>query len=125
MDDTLASLFESLCYRIEELKIKYPDIDMEDVDRSAILINSYLDGFKKYSIEVPEEPVEVQMPEMSYEDLCKLTRPPRITEKGHIGPSRTMVQYAEEQDNKRARRVDLIIKIGKDIEKNKHKPFFQ
>jgi hypothetical protein len=126
MDETLVSLFESLCYRIEELKIKNPGLEMDEVERGAILIQSYLDGFKVYAVEVPKEPIDIAplLPDMSYEELCKITRPPRITEKGHIGPSREMIRYAEAQDNKRARRVDVVIKIGKEMEKNKDKPYF-
>lgn len=96
---------------------------MDEVERGAILIQSYLDGFKTYAVELPKEPSDIA-PDMSYEELCKITRPPRITEKGHLGPSREMIRYAEEQDNKRARRVDVVIKIGKEIEKNKDKPYF-
>lgn len=121
MDETLTSLFESLCYRIEELKLKNPTLEMEEVERGAILIQSYLDGFKTYAIEAPKSPA---LPDMSYEELCKLTRPPRITEKGHIGPTPLMIKYAEEQDNKRARRVDIVIQYGKEMDKNKDKPFF-
>lgn len=124
MDETLTNLFELLCYRIEELKSKNPDLDMEDVDRSAILIQSYLDGFKTYTIDPPKENIPLSLPEMSYEELCKLTRPPRITEKGHVGPSHLMAKYAEDQDNKRARRVDVLIQYGKEIDKKKNKPFF-
>ena len=47
MDETLTSLFEALCYRIEELKLKNPELDMEEVERGAIYIQSFLDGFKK------------------------------------------------------------------------------
>jgi hypothetical protein len=61
---------------------------------------------------------------MSYEELCKLTRPPRTTEKGYLGPTPLMVRYAEDQDNKRARRVDIVIQYGKDMDKNKDKPYF-
>ena len=126
MDETLVSLFEALCYRIEELKLKNPALDMEEVERGAILIQSYLDGFKTYAVELPKEPSDISspLPDISYEELCKLTRPPRITEKGHLGPSSEMIRYAEAQDNKRARRVDVVIKIGKDLEKNKDKPYF-
>jgi hypothetical protein len=124
MDETLTSLFEALCYRIEELKLKNPDLNMEDVERGAILIQSYLDGFKTYTIEESKESTSPTLPEMSYEELCKLTRPPRITEKGHIGPTTRMSQYAEAEDNKRARRVDVIIKYAKELDKNKDKPFF-
>jgi hypothetical protein len=126
MDETLSSLFEALCYRIEELKLKNPLLDMEEVECGAILIQSYLDGFKTYSVEVPSEPNDTSppLPEMSYEELCKLTRPPRITEKGHIGPSPLMVRYAEQQDNKRARRVDIVIQYGKEMDKNKDKTYF-
>lgn len=124
MDETLTSLFEALCYRIEELKLKNPSLDMEDVERGAILIQSYLDGFKTYTIEEPVQSVSPSLPEMSYEELCKLTRPPRITEKGHMGPTSLMARYAENEDNKRARRVDIVIQYGKNMDKNKDKPFF-
>jgi hypothetical protein len=124
MDETLTSLFEALCYRIEELKLKNPELDMEEVERGSILIQSYLDGFKTYSIEEPLQTTSPPLPEMSYEELCKLTRPPRITEKGHIGPTARMSQYAEAEDNKRARRVDVVIKYAKELDKDKDKPFF-
>jgi hypothetical protein len=124
MDQTLTSLFEALCYRIEELKMKNPELDMEDVERGAILIQSYLDGFKTYTVEESKEAPSPTLPEMSYEELCKLTRPPRITEKGHIGPTVRMSQYAEAEDNKRARRVDVVIKYAKELDKEKDKPFF-
>ena len=126
MDETLTSLFESLCYRIEEFKLKNPALDMEEVERGVILIQSYLDGFKTYSPEVPIEPDKTSslIPEMSYEELCKATRPPRITEKGHVGPSSEMIRYAEECDNKRARRVDIVIQYGKDLDKNKNNSYF-
>lgn len=124
MDETLTSLFEALCYRIEELKAKNPSLDMEDVERGAILIQSYLDGFKTYTSDPPKENASPTLPNMSYEELCKLTRPPRTTEKGYLGPTPLMVRYAEDQDNKRARRVDVVIKIGKDMEKNKDKSYF-
>lgn len=124
MDETLTSLFEALCYRIEELKLKNPELDMEEVERGAILIQSYLDGFKTYAIEVSPQSTSPPLPDMSYEELCKLTRPPRITEKGHMGPTPQMARYAEAEDNKRARRVDIVIQYGRDLDKNKHKPFF-
>lgn len=124
MDDTLTSLFEALCYRIEELKAKNPSLDMADVERGAILIQSYLDGFKTYLIDSPKENTSSELPDMSYEELCKLTRPPRITEKGHMGPTPLMARYAENEDNRRARRVDIVIQYGKNMDKNKDKPFF-
>jgi|Laugrespbdmm15sd_2_1035082.scaffolds.fasta_scaffold31169_2 hypothetical protein len=124
MDETLTSLFEALCYRINELKAKNPTLDMEEVERGAILIQSYLDGFKTYAIEEPIQSVSPALPDMSYEELCKLTRPPRITEKGSVGPAHHMVRYAEEQDNRRARRVDIVIQYGKYMDKNKDKPYF-
>ena len=124
MDQTLVSLFEALCSRIDELKKRNPDLDIEDVERGVILIQSYLDGFKIYT---PKEPVIQQPPpvqQMSYEDICKLTRPPRITPEGHAGPSYLMARYADSEDNRRARQVDALIKYGKELEKNKNKPFF-
>lgn len=124
MDEILTSLFESLCYRIQELKANNPTLDMEEVERGAILIQSYLDGFKTCTIDPPKENTPSILPEMSYEEICKLTRPPRITERGHIGPTRLMAIHAEEQDNKRARRVDIVIQYGKDMDKKKDKPFF-
>lgn len=124
MDQTLVSLFEALCSRIDELKKQNPSLDMEDVERGAILIQSYLDGFKIYT---PKEPV-IQPPpplqQMSYEDICKLTRPPRTTPEGHAGPSYLMAKYADSEDNRRARQVDAIIQYGKELDKNKNKPFF-
>ncbi len=68
--------------------------------------------------------VPKSLPEISYEDLCKMTRPPRITPTGHLGPVYSMVRYAEEEDNKRAREVDNVIQYGKELDKNKDKPFF-
>lgn len=120
MDQTLVDLFQALSYRIEELKAKNPDLDMEDVQRGAILIQSYLDGFKTYTLD-PESP---PLREITYEEICKITRPPRTIPEGHLGPSIQMSKYAEALDNKRARRVDIVIKYGKDLEKNKDKPYF-
>ena len=124
MDETLTNLFEVLCSRIEELRLKNPSLDMEEVDRISILIQSYLDGFKIFT-EVPEQKDAVtHLPELSFEELCKLTRPPRNTPKGSIGPSQRMVLYAEKKDTMRAKRVDRVIKMAKDIEARKHIPFF-
>jgi hypothetical protein len=122
MDDILGTLFDELCQRIKDCKEKNPLIDMDDIERSCILIQSYIN--KPLSVE--EEPKEdpPSLPDMSYEELCKLTRPPRITPKGHLGPAYTMVRYAEKEDTRRARMVDDVIRHGKQLDKNKDKPFF-
>lgn len=125
MDEILETLFGELCKRIEECQEKNPTIDMSDVTRGSILIQSYIDGFNNKPLP-KEEPVDnlPRLLDMSYEELCKLTRPPRVTPKGHVGPLHSMVRYAEEEDNKRARIVDDVIRHGKQLDKNKDKPFF-
>lgn len=120
MDETLKILFDELCLRIEELQKKNPEVNTDTLMRSCVMIQSYIDGFSK-----EEEPKEApqSLPDISYEQLCKLTRPPRITPRGHLGPAYTMTRYAEEEENKRARIVDDVIRQGKELDKNK-KPFF-
>ena len=126
MDEVLETLFGELCKRIEECQEKNLTIDMTDITRCSILIQYYIDGFNNNPL--PKEPYPSRenhpLPDMSYEELCKLTRPPRITPTGHIGPVSSMSRYAEGEDNKRAREVDTIIQYGKELEKNKDKPFF-
>lgn len=126
MDNVLEVMFGELSKRIQECQEKNPTIDMSNITRSSILIQSYIDGFNNKPFFIEEEPKDPppQLSNMSYEELCKLTRPPRITPKGHLGPVTSMCCYAEEEDNKRAREVDIIIQYGKELEKNKDKPFF-
>lgn len=121
MDEILGTLFDELSRRIKDCQEKNPLVDMDDVARSCLLIQSYIDGFNNKPFPVDGTPL---LPNMSYEELCKLTRPPRITPKGHLGPAYSMIHYAEDNDNRRARRVDQIIQKGKELEKNKDKPFF-
>jgi hypothetical protein len=116
MDEILETLFDELCKRIKECKEKNPLIDMDNIERSCILIKSYINK----DISVKEDPSP--LPYMSYEEVYKLIRLPRITPKGHLGPAYTMIRYAEEEDNKRARRVDYIIQYGKKVQENT--PFF-
>jgi hypothetical protein len=119
MDQTLANLFEVLCCRLEELKAKNPQLEMEDVDRSCVLIHSYLDGYKTTS-----QPEKETLPQMSYEELCNFLRVPRDIPKGHIGPTKQMVREAERVEKENSRRVDRVIQIGKDIDSRKKVPFF-
>lgn len=119
MDQTLANLFEVLCYRLEELKAKNPELEMEDVERSCILIHSYLDGFKTTA-----EPEKQTLPQMSYEGLCNFLRAPRVLPKGHVGPTKQMIREAERVERENARCVDRVIQIGKDIDSKKQVPYF-
>jgi len=125
MDNVLEVLFGELSKRIQECQDNNPTIDMSDITRSSILIQSYIDGFnnKPFPVNKEAKPLQ-QLPNISYEEICKLTRPPRITPKGHVGPVISMSRYAEEEDNKRAREVDTIILYGKELDNNKDKPFF-
>jgi hypothetical protein len=120
MDEVLETLFGELCQRIKDCREKNPLIDMCDIERSCLLIQSYIDGLTDKPLPVEKEPSS--LPNMSYEELCKLTRPPRVTPRHHIGPTYSMSRYAEEKDNRRARRVDDVIRMGKQLDK--HKPFF-
>ena len=130
MDEILETLFGELCQRIKDCREKNPLIDIDDIERSSILIQSYIDGLNNKPLpleeELKEQPKEhpPSLPDMSYEELCKLTRPPRVTPRGHLGPAYTMIRYAEERDNRHARRVDEVIQKGKDLDKNRNKPFF-
>jgi len=124
MDEILETLFGELCQRIKDCQEKNPLIDMDDIERSCILIQSYMDGLNKKPLEEPPKEDPPSLPDMSFEELCKLTRPPRVTPKGHLGPAYTMIHYAEERDNRHARRVDEVIRKGKELDKNRHKPFF-
>jgi hypothetical protein len=120
MDEILGTLFDKLCLSIKDCHERNPSIDMNDIMRTSVLIQSYIDGLNK-----PLDKDDPQsFPDMSYEELCKLTRPPRRTPKGYLGPTHSMSHFAEEEDNKRARKVDAIIRYGKNIEKNT-KPFFK
>lgn len=126
MDEILETLFGELCQRIKDCREKNPLIDMDDIERSCILIQSYIDGLTNKPLPLEEEPKAPpsSLPHMSFEELCKLTRPPRVTPRGHLGPAYTMIHYAEETDNRQARIVDEIIQKGKDLDKNRTKPFF-
>lgn len=126
MDQVLETLFGELSMRIEKCQEKNPDIDMSDIIRYTILIKSYIDGFnnKPLQNELDTSRDNHSLPYLSYEELCKLTRPPRVTPKGHLGPAYSMVHYAEDSDNRRARIVDDVIRDAKELEKNKDKPFF-
>ncbi len=126
MDEILGILFGELCQRIKECREKNPLIDMDDIERSCILIESYIDGFSNNTSPLEEETKQDPplLLAMSYEEQCKITRPPRLTPKGHIGPAYTMIKYAEECDNRRARTVDEVIRKGKELDKNRGKPFF-
>jgi hypothetical protein len=121
MDDTLVILFGELCRRIEECQEKNPALDLDDLMRSCLLIQSYLDGFKKEAV---SEEKPVMLSPIMYEEISILTRPPRVIPKGHVGPSQYMARYAEEHDNINAKLVDNIIQYGKDLENNKNVPFF-
>ena len=121
MDETLGILFGELCQRIKECREKNPLIDMDDIERSCVLIQSYMDGFSNKTPPIEDPP---SLPDISYEETCKLTRSPRLTPKGHLGPAYAMIQYAEQCDNRRARRVDEVIRKGKELNKNTNKPFF-
>lgn len=90
---------------------------MEGLKSSSILIQSYMESFKK-------EPTVELLPKMTYEELSDFLRKPRITPKGHAGPTPAMVRSAEKLDRENARRVDRVIKIGKDLETQSQKPFF-
>jgi hypothetical protein len=61
---------------------------------------------------------------MSYEELCNLLRAPRVLPEGHVGPTKQMIREAERVEKENSRRVDRVIKIGKDIDSKKSLPFF-
>lgn len=126
MDETLEIFFGELCQRIKDCREKNPLVDMDDIERICVLIQSYMDGFSNNTLPLAEEPKEdpPSLPDMSYEETCKLTRSPRLTPKGYIGPSYAMIQYAEQCDNRRARRVDEVIRKGNELNKNMDKSFF-
>jgi len=111
MDEILEILFGELCQRIKECREKNPLVDMAHIEHICVLIQSYIPPHEK-----PKQ-------DISYEDLSKITRTPRMIPKGHLGPSYSMIRYAEEEDNKRARRVDYIIQYVKKLQENK-RPFF-
>ena len=97
MDQVLETLFGELSMRIEECQEKNPTIDMSEITRGILLIQSYIDGFNTKPLEKQEQVDTLpQLLDMSYEELCKLTRPPRLTPKGHLGPVYSMCRYAEE-----------------------------
>lgn len=118
MDKTLETLFIELCSRIDECANKNPLVDMEDIKLSSILIKTYIDGFKVFA------DVEEEVPEISYEQLCELTRAPRGIPKGHAGPTRAMVKEAVNNDKERALRFERVVKKGKEMEATKDKPYF-
>jgi hypothetical protein len=118
MDATLVSLFEELCSRIDQCADKNPSVDMDDIKRSSLLIKTYLDGFKVFA------DVEEEVPEMAYEQLCKLIRVPRVIPKGHVGPTRAMIKEAVNNDKEDALRFERVIKKGKEMEATKNKPYF-
>jgi hypothetical protein len=118
MDTTLVSLFEELCSRIDQCADKNPSVDMEDIKRSSLLIKTYLDGFKVFA------DVEEEVPEMAYEQLCELIRPPRVIPKGHAGPTQAMLKEAVNNDKELALRFERVIQKGKEMEASKHKPYF-
>lgn len=129
MDEILVLLLNNLSETIRECQEKNPSIDMTDINQKVFLIECYLDGFKTYALpevpEVPQVPEVPEVPEMSFEELCKLTRPPRITPKGHIGPAHAMIRFADNQDLVDARRVDRVIKMGKEMDLRKNIPYFK
>jgi len=111
MDNTLSQLFLELCLDIEKCQAKNPSLNMESILRTSLLIQGYI--YKN------EPPLSIELtPHISYEDLSKCIRVPRRTPPGYIGPSHAMIQYADEEDNKRARLVDRVILYGKNFSKN-------
>ena len=124
MDDTLVVLFGELCKRLEECQAKNPGVDVEDITRVGIMIQSYLDGFKREPILTTRVPERELLPDMSYEEITNYTRAPRVTPKGQLGPTKEMVEYAIRIEKENARRVDRVIRLGKEMDANKDKPYF-
>jgi hypothetical protein len=118
MDEILVELFKGLNQRINEFRLKNKDIDIDDIVRSCIMIECYLDGFiKEEPIEVPVDSEET----MSIEELGGITRAHLQAPPGHVGPSSEMIDYVVKNEKKLQ---DRIRKLAKVLEHNKNKPYF-
>ena len=111
MDETLIILFGELYNRIQDCKERNPGIDMDGIERISILIQAYLDVFKKV------EPIELLEPSPT-------PTQPRILPKGHLGPSSEMLKYAEKQDTNSESRLQRVINLAKELDAIKDIPYF-
>jgi hypothetical protein len=59
---------------------------------------------------------------VDYDDICRTSRPPRIID---IGPSVAMKKYVEMENIKKTIRMNSVISIGKELDKNKDVPYFE
>jgi hypothetical protein len=118
MDEILVELFKGLNQRINEFRLKNKDIDIDDIVRSCIMIECYLDGF------VNEEPVEVPVEsenKISLEQLGGVSRAILQAPPGYVGPSSEMIDYVVKSEKKLQ---DRITRLGKALEHNKDKAYF-
>ena len=58
---------------------------------------------------------------MNYERACSVISPKRKTPPGHFGPSKEMVEYAEAEEKKRVKQMEIIFKRVKIFEHRRAK----
>lgn len=109
LDITIVNyLLNELKYSIECFKKKNPKLDVTEIVYAQVILEEY--------VKVADT--------TEYEEICKVTRPPRSIPSGQIGPSKAMKQYAEMEELKNDMRIDRVIAIGKELDKNQDVPYF-
>jgi hypothetical protein len=118
MDETLVDLFKELNQRINEFRLKNQEVDIDDIVRSCIMIECYLDGFiKEELVEDNTDPTEA----MTIDEMGAITSSFFTIPPGHVGPSREMVNYVKKTDKKLLERLS---RLSKELENNKNIPYF-
>jgi hypothetical protein len=103
-------LLNSKCVLMDAMGINH----LEKVMEASNAMDRYIDSFKQTE--------ECIIPVgLTYEQAYfNLTATPRK----HYGPSIAMRKYAAAQEKKSLDKIDNVIQLGKELEKNKDKPYF-
>jgi hypothetical protein len=115
----LITLFHDLKEKIDSLNSKNAMMDltgiegMKEVVKSCQVMDRYIDSF----VYKDEHVVQINSYDQSYLTMTPIPR-------GHIGPSAEMRRYAAAEDKKGMDKIDRTIQMGRDLEANKHKPYF-
>jgi hypothetical protein len=115
----LITLFHDLKEKIDSLNSKNAMMDltgiegMKEVVKSCQVMDRYIDSF----VYKDEHVVQINSYDQSYFTMTPIPR-------GHIGPSAEMRRYAAAEDKKGMDKIDRTIQMGRDLEANKHKPYF-